>query len=86
MNSEILYLKTITNELLKKAVIIQWNVWKNWFVKIYNQFNRKNSRSSNAKENCNSYLEKKNKKLVKRSKITTHQLKAIENPNMLTLL
>ena len=29
---------------------------------------------------------KKNKNLVKRSKITTHQLKAIENPNVLTLL
>ena len=53
MNSETLSLKTITNELdfLKKAVIIQWNAWKDLMLlaaKLIEQV----ANSRNAKENC----------------------------------
>ena len=37
---------------------------------------------SYAKEYCNSYLKRKNTKLVKRSKIITHKLKSIESPSI----
>ena len=43
MNSEILSLKTIMNELdlLKRKVIIQWKVWKKRLAVVCNQINRK---------------------------------------------
>ena len=40
---------------------------------------------SNAKEYYDSYLKRKNTGLIKRSKIITHQLKAIENPNIVDI-
>ena len=40
---------------------------------------------SNANKYYNSYLKKKNTKSVKQSKITTHQLKAIERPKIVDI-
>ena len=40
---------------------------------------------SNTKEHYNSFLKRKNTKSVKRSKIITHQLKAIEKPKIVDI-
>ena len=40
---------------------------------------------ANVKENYNSYLKRKNAKLLKRPKIITQQLKAIENSNIVDI-
>ena len=47
-----------------------------------NQINRKIAHPINTEEHDNSYLKRKNKGVVKRSKIITQQLEAIENPNI----
>ena len=63
--------------MLKKAVIIQWNVWKKDLLLLATKLIVKKADPSN------SYLkEKKNAKLVKGLKIIIQQLKATENPNI----
>ena len=39
----------------------------------------------NAKEHCESFLRKKNKKSVKQSEVITYQLKTFENPNIVDI-
>ena len=55
---------------------------KKIFVIACNQIVRKIADPSNGKICYNSYLKRKNKKLVKLAKIITEQQKAIENPNI----
>ena len=72
--------------MLKKAVIIQWNVWKKDLLLLATKLIVKKADPSNAKEYYNSYLkEKKNAKLVKGLKIIIQQLKATENPNIVDI-
>ena len=86
MNLGTLFLKNILNklDLWKKAVITQRNVWKNIFIAC-NHVNTKISDPANVKENYNSYLKRKNAKLLKRPKIITQRLKAIENSNIVDI-
>ena len=75
-------MKTILNELdfWKKAVIIQWNVWKKKdLLLIAYKLIEKIDDAIIAKEYSNSYLKRK-KILVNWSKVITQQLKAMENP------
>ena len=67
MKSKTLTLKTTIKELdfLKKANIIQWNTGKERFIFARKQINRKNTWSSNDKEDYPSFIRKKNKKSVK---------------------
>ena len=46
---------------------------------------QKISDPANVKENYNSYLRRKNAKLLKRPKIITQRLKAIENSNIVDI-
>ena len=73
MNSETLSLKTIIDKLIfsNKIVIIQWNIRKKDQKLFGTKLTEKVSDPSNAKEYYNSYFKRKNKKSVKRSKITT---------------
>ena len=73
MNSETLSLKTIIDKLIfsNKIVIIQWNIRKKDQKLFGTKITEKVSDPSNAKEYYNSYFKRKNKKSVKRSKITT---------------
>ena len=73
MNSETLSLKTIIDKLnfSNKIVIIQWNIRKKDQKLFGTKITEKVSDPSNAKEYYNSYFKRKNKKSVKRSKITT---------------
>ena len=73
MNSETLSLKTIIDKLIfsNKIVIIQWNIRKKDQKLFGTKITEKLSDPSNAKEYYNSYFKRKNKKSVKRSKITT---------------
>ena len=73
MNSETLSLKTIIDKLnfSNKIVIIQWNIRKKDQRLFGTKITEKVSDPSNAKEYYNSYFKRKNKKSVKRSKITT---------------
>ena len=64
----------------KKAVIIQWNVWKKKdLLLIAYKLIEKIDDAIIAKEYSNSYLKRK-KILVNWSKVITQQLKAMENP------
>ena len=67
MNSETLSLKTIINELdlLKKKVIIQWNVWKKDLLLLANKLIEKIPDPGNAKEHYQSFIRKKNTKSEK---------------------
>ena len=83
-------MKTIVNDLdlLKKnysLLFIKKIEKKTRFTIICNQINNKSIHPDNAKEHYQSYLNKKNKKLVKRSKIITQQPKLIENSNIIDL-
>ena len=81
-------MKTILNglDLLKNEVIIQWNVWKKKFVVACNHFNEeKIPDPRSAKEHYQSFIEKKNTKLVKQSKIITYKPKTLENPNIVDI-
>ena len=73
MNSETLSLKTIIDKLIfsNKIVIIQWNIRKKDQKLFGTKITEKVSDPSNATEYYNSYFKRKNKKSVKRSKITT---------------
>ena len=73
MNSETLSLKTVIDKLnfSNKIVIIQWNIRKKDQKLFGTKITEKLSDPSNAKEYYNSYFKRKNKKSVKRSKITT---------------
>ena len=73
MNSETLSLKTVIDKLnfSNKIVIIQWNIRKKDQKLFGTKITEKVSDPSNAKEYYNSYFKRKNKKSVKRSKITT---------------
>ena len=64
----------------KKAVIIQWNVWKKKdLLLIAYKLMEKIDDAIIAKEYSNSYLKRK-KILVNWSKVITQQLKSMENP------
>lgn len=64
----------------KKAVIIQWNVWKKKdLLLIAYKLIEKIDDAIIAKEYSNSYLKRK-KILVNWSKVITQQLKSMENP------
>ena len=64
----------------KKAVIIQWNVWKKKdLLLIAYKLIEKIDDAIIAKEYPNSYLKRK-KILVNWSKVITQQLKSMENP------
>ena len=70
-------MKTIINELdfLKKAVII-----------IAKKIIQKVSHPSNAKDNYESFLKKKNRNLVKQSKTITQQPKHFDNVNIISVI
>ena len=55
------------------------------FTIICNQINKKTSDANKAEEHYQSYLNKKNKKIVKWRKIITQEPKLIENSNMIDL-
>ena len=84
MKSVALSLKTIINgsDLLKISVIIKWDIWKKYLLLLATKLLEKIADPSNGKICYNSYLKRKNKKLVKLAKIITEQQKAIENPNI----
>ena len=64
----------------KKAVIIQWNVWKKKdLLLIAYKLIEKIDDAIIAKEYSNSYLKRK-RILVNWSKVITQQLKSMENP------
>ena len=67
-------------DIWKKAVIIQWNVWKKKdLLLIAYKLIEKIDDAIIAKEYPNSYLKRK-KILVNWSKVITQQLKSMENP------
>ena len=75
MKSDTLSLKTIIKELdFLRKVIIQWNVWKKKkdFLFLANKLIEKTPDLSNAKEHCQSFIRKKNTKLVKQSEIVSY--------------
>ena len=67
MKSETLSMKTITNELdlLKKAVIIPWNIWKKDLLLLETKLIEKIVDPCNGKGYYHSYLEKKLHKVSK---------------------
>ena len=79
-------MKIISNELdlIKKILNTHWNVRKKRFTIIWNQIN-KIPVPDNAREHYESYLNRKNIKLVKRSEIITQQPKLTENSNIIDL-
>ena len=87
MNSDTLFLKTTINKLdfLKKKVTIQWTVWEQIFVTVWKQIYRKISDPHNHKEHHQSFIRKKNTKLVKHAEIITHQPKIFENINIVNI-
>ena len=76
MKSDTLSLKTIIKELdFLRKVIIQWIVWKKKkkdFLLLANKLIEKTPDLSNAKEHCQSFIRKKNTKLVKQSEIVSY--------------
>ena len=74
MKSETLSLKTNLNKLdsLKKAVIIQWNTWKKYLLLFAKKLIEKIPDPRNAKEHCQSFIRKKNKKSVKHQVYTNN--------------
>ena len=87
MNSETLFLKTYCKRFgfIKESTYYSMKHWKKRSVIACNQINEKKADPSNAEVYYNSYLKRKNTKLVKRSNIITEQLKAIENPNFVDI-
>ena len=88
MNTETLSLKTIINELdlLKKAVLIQSNIWKRKdLLLLATKLIEKTLDPCNAKEHYQSFLRKRNTKSVKQSKLITQQPKVFENPNIVDI-
>ena len=88
MNTETLSLKTIINELdlLKKAVIVQWNIWKRKdLLLLATKLIEKTLDPCNTKEHYQSFLRKKNTKPIKQSKLITQQPKVFENPNIVEI-
>ena len=80
MKSKTLSLNTIINELdiLKKAVVIQWNAWKKKkkdLLLLANKLTENIPDLCNAKEHYQSFMIKKNTKSVNQSEIITYQQK-----------
>ena len=84
MNPETLSLKTVINELdmLKKEVIIQWNVWKIKLLLLALKLIEKIPDPHNVKEHHN--IRKKNTQSVNQKKIT-YQPNTFENPNIVDI-
>ena len=78
MNSETIFLKAILNksDLLKKAVIIEGNVWEKYFLLLATKLLKEITVPSNYKERYSSFLRRKTHNL-KNTKIITQPLKAI---------
>ena len=72
-NQSVLSLETIANELdfLRETIIIQWNVWKKYFVVASKQINRKKPNPCYSKEHYQSIIKKKNSKSVNQSEMIT---------------
>ena len=86
MNSETLSLKAIINELdlLKKEVIIQWNVIvkKKDLLLLETKLIEKIPDPSDAEEQYQSFVRKKNTESAKQSEVITYQPKSFENPSI----
>ena len=89
MNSKILSLETIINELdfLKKRVIIQRNAWKKKkdSLLLANKLMENILDPRNAKEHCQSFLVKKNRNSVKQLEIITYQPRTFQNPEIVDI-
>ena len=73
------------NEFVKQSSYYSIKRLKKRFAIAGDQINRKIVDHSNAEEYYNSYLKRKNTKLVKRSKVITQQQKPLENPNIVDI-
>ena len=73
MKPKTLSFKTIIDELdfLKKTVIFQWNIRKKYLQLLATKLTEKIPNPHNFKEHYQSFIRKKNTKLVKQSKIIT---------------
>ena len=87
MTSEILSMKTIINKLdfLKETVIVRQNTRKKKLLLFVKKLLDDLPDPCNAKQHYESFLRKKNRKIVKQSEIITYQPKTFKNPNIVDI-